>query len=51
MGKGKGQIAYWGVKVYGGTVLFEVCGTSLNTILSALKTGGTKLPIKTRVFN
>lgn len=51
MGKGKGQISHWTARVRGGTVLFEVCGLNLNTICSALKTGGAKLPIKTKVFN
>jgi large subunit ribosomal protein L16 len=50
MGKGKGQFSHWGAKVKGGTVLFEVCGVTLNTILSAFKTGGAKLPIKTKIF-
>ena len=50
MGKGKGQVAYWGARVSGGTVLFETCAANLNTILSALKTGGAKLPIKTKIF-
>ena len=51
MGKGKGQLSYWGVRVSGGTVLFEVCGVNFNTVFSALKTGGAKLPIKTKIFN
>jgi large subunit ribosomal protein L16 len=51
MGKGKGQLSYWGVRVFGGTVLFEVCGVNFNTVFSALKTGGAKLPIKTKIFN
>lgn len=51
MGKGKGQLSHWGVRVSGGTVLFEVCGVNLNTIFSALKIGGTKLSIKTKIFN
>ena len=51
MGKGKGQLSHWGVKVFGGTVLFEVCGVNFNTVFSALKTGGAKLPIKTKIFN
>lgn len=51
MGKGKGQLSHWGVKVCGGTVLFEVCGVNLNNIFSALKTAGSKLPIKTKIFN
>jgi large subunit ribosomal protein L16 len=51
MGKGKGQLSHWGVRVSGGTVLFEVCGVNFNTVFSALKTGGAKLPIKTKIFN
>lgn len=50
MGKGKGQLSHWGARVRGGTVLFEVCGINLNITLSALKTGGAKLPIKTKIF-
>ena len=50
MGKGKGQIDHWGARVRGGTVLFEVCGISLNNVLGAFRTGGAKLPIKTKVF-
>jgi len=51
MGKGKGQISHWGTRVQGGTVLFEICGTNLNSSIAALKTGGAKLPIKTLIFN
>lgn len=50
MGKGKGNISYWTSRVRGGTVIFEVSGVNYNTIVSALKSGGTKLPIKTRIF-
>jgi len=51
MGKGKGPFSHWGARVSGGTVLFEACGVNLNTIISALKTGGAKLPIKTKIFS
>ena len=51
MGKGKGQVSHWGARVSGGTVLFEICGASFNVVFSALKTGGAKLPIKTKIFN
>lgn len=52
MGKGKGVISHWGVKVAGGTVLFEICGIKdPKIVLSALKTGGNKLPIKTKIFS
>lgn len=51
MGKGKGQISHWGAKVRGGTVLFEVCGVNSTTAEAALKTGGAKLPVKTKIFD
>jgi large subunit ribosomal protein L16 len=51
MGKGKGSLSHWGSKVNGGTVLFELCGIKdSNIAIGALKTGGTKLPIKTKIF-
>jgi len=50
MGKGKGQVDHWGARVRGGTVLFEVCGVNLNNVLAAFRTGGAKLPIKTKIF-
>jgi large subunit ribosomal protein L16 len=50
MGKGKGQVSHWGARVRGGTVIFEVIGINFSTIFSALKTGGAKLPIKTKIF-
>lgn len=50
MGKGKGQISHWAARVRGGTVLFEIKGLNFSTIFSALKTGGAKLPIKTKIF-
>lgn len=50
MGKGKGQISHWGARVRGGTTLFEVCGVNFSIVISALKTGGAKLPIKTKIF-
>jgi len=49
MGKGKGQFSHWAARVRGGTMLFEIAGSNLNMILLALKTGGAKLPIKTKV--
>jgi len=47
MGKGKGALSHWGVKVSAGTVLFETCGIPTNIAVTALKTGGAKLPVKT----
>lgn len=51
MGKGKGSLSHWGIRVRGGTVLFEICGTKLNLIREALAAGAYKLPIKTRIFS
>ena len=51
MGKGKGQVSHWGARVRGGTVLFEVCGINIIAIIAALRTGGAKLPIKTKIFS
>lgn len=51
MGKGKGQISHWGARVRGGTTLFEICGVNNSTSINALKTGGAKLPIKTKIFS
>jgi large subunit ribosomal protein L16 len=51
MGKGKGSHSHWSARVYGGTVLFEICGIKDPQIVeSALKTGSAKLPLKTRIF-
>ena len=51
MGKGKGQISHWAARVRGGTVIFEICGTNIDTMIDSLKTGGAKLPIKTKIFH
>ena len=50
MGKGKGPVSHWAVKVGGGQVLFELCGITTNIATSAFKTGGAKLPVKTMIF-
>lgn len=50
MGKGKGQFSHWGARIRGGNVLFEICGVNFSTVVAALKTGGSKLPIKTKIF-
>jgi large subunit ribosomal protein L16 len=51
MGKGKGQFSHWSARVKGGTILFEICGANISTLISALKSGSKKLPIKTKIFN
>lgn len=50
MGKGKGSVNFWSAKVSGGSLIFELCGVNKNTAISAFRTGGAKLPIKTLVF-
>ena len=50
MGKGKGSVNFWAVKVAGGKVLFEVCGVTEKTAISAFRTGSAKLPVKTKVI-
>jgi len=50
MGKGKGAFSHWSVKIKAGTVLFEVYGVAQNDVITAFKTGGAKLPIKTMIL-
>jgi large subunit ribosomal protein L16 len=50
MGKGKGQVSYWGAKVAGGTILFEICGITTDKAIYALSSGRFKLPIKTKII-
>jgi len=50
MGKGKGSVDYWSVRVKAGTVLFELCGIQFDKAKLAFKTGAAKLSVKTKVF-
>lgn len=51
MGKGKGSVSHWGAKINGGSIIFEICGVKdFNIVKNALRTGGAKLPIKTRII-
>ena len=50
MGKGKGAVSHWSVKISAGTVLFETCGITKNIAITAFKTGEAKLPIKQQSF-
>ena len=51
MGKGKGAISHWGARVKGGSIIFEVCGIKdSNLIKNALRTGGAKLPLETKII-
>ena len=49
MGKGKGPFSHWSARVSGGQILFELCGSKRNLALAAFRTGGAKLPIKTKI--
>ena len=49
MGKGKGSVSFWASRVSGGRMLFEICGITKLTAISAFRTGGAKLPIKTKI--
>jgi len=51
MGKGKGAVSHWSARIKRGTVLFEMCGISTKTAVSAFRTGGAKLCVKTVIFN
>src|SRR6476660_3758478 len=51
MGKGKGSVSYWAVKVRGGTTLFEICGVPTHIAKEALRAGSMKLSLKTKIFD
>lgn len=48
MGKGKGSVDYWAVRVAPGRVMFELDGVAEDVAREALRLGAAKLPIKTR---
>ncbi|GAA4662081.1 50S ribosomal protein L16 [Bartonella pachyuromydis] len=48
MGKGKGSVDYWAVRVAPGRIMFELDGISEDVAREALRLGAAKLPIKTR---
>jgi large subunit ribosomal protein L16 len=50
MGKGKGSVNHWAAKVGGGTILFELCGITIQKAISAFSTGKAKLSIKTIII-
>tara|TARA_B100000767_G_C19326494_1_gene353814 strand:+ start:45 stop:449 length:405 start_codon:yes stop_codon:yes gene_type:complete len=47
MGKGKGAVNHWAVKIKAGQFLFEMCGITHNLAVTAFKSGKSKLPFKT----
>ncbi len=49
MGKGKGDLEGYCAPVLSGQVLFEVDGGTTALAIEALRKGGTKMPVKTRI--
>jgi large subunit ribosomal protein L16 len=49
MGKGKGDPDFFCIEVFPGRVLIEVAGVSEEIAREALRKGGTKLPVKSRI--
>lgn len=50
MGRGKGEVSHWTARIRSGTILLEACGVNSNIVLTALETGRSKLPIKTKII-
>ena len=50
MGSGKGTPEYWVAVVKPGKVLYEIKGVPETVARVALKLGGAKLPVKTRIL-
>jgi len=51
MGKGKGAISHWASRVNCGEIILEICAPNNLVVFSALKIGGSKLPIKTKIIS
>lgn len=50
MGKGKGNVDFWGTPIKAGQVLFELTGVDKSIAEVALKHGSGKLPFKTQII-
>ena len=50
MGKGKGAVSFWGVRICAGTIIFEVCGVPHHIATEALISASTKIPFGTKIF-
>lgn len=50
MGKGKGEVAYWGCPIRPGQVLFEVGGVGLSVAKETFRAQAAKLPIKVKMI-
>ena len=51
MGKGKGNLSHWAARVKGGSIIFEIGGVNKKIAIKAFRTGGAKLPVKTKIFD
>jgi len=51
MGKGKGNLSHWAAKIRGGSIIFEIGGVNKKIAIKAFRTGGAKLPVKTKILN
>jgi large subunit ribosomal protein L16 len=49
MGGGKGATSHWVARVKTGTIIFELICSDSTVVDVALKTGGAKLPVKTKL--
>ena len=49
MGKGKGSVNHWSIKIKAGQLIFEICGVTKNLALLAFNSGRSKLPLKTLI--
>ena len=49
MGKGKGDPDFFCAEIFPGRVMFEVAGVSEEIAREALRKGGTKMPVKSRI--
>ena len=50
MGKGKGEVAYWGCPVRPGMVLFEVAGVEETVARESFRLQSAKLPIRVKMI-
>ena len=49
MGKGKGDPEFFCTEIFPGRVMFEVAGVSEEIAREALRKGGTKMPVKSKI--
>ena len=49
MGKGKGSVNSWSLKVSSGTLLFEIAGSQLNLVVQAFRLAKFRLPLKIKL--